>query len=207
MTDVHNADHEVIIHAAIGSTVHDKATVSGSLSTPTGTVDFTVYTGSTTCSGEGAAAGTVTLASGIAHPSNTAVVPVGGLSYKAHYNGNDVYDASDGACEPLAGDKLGSSTVTDIHNAAHGVITSAPIGSTVHDKATVSGGLTTPTGTVDFTVYMGNSSARARGRRRHGHARRGRRPSVEHGGGAGGWPVVQGALQRQRHLQRVGRRL
>ena len=68
-------------------------------------------------------------------------MPVGGLSYRAHYLGDDTYKASFGPCEPLAGDKLDSSTATDVHNADHEVVTSAPIGSMVHDKATVSGPL------------------------------------------------------------------
>ena len=83
-----------------------------------------------------------------------------GLSFKAHYSGNGTYLASDGVCEPLNPVKLSSSTVTDIHagkgsddQAGAAAILSAPIGSTVHDKATVSGALTPPTGTVDFTVY------------------------------------------------------
>ncbi len=54
--------------------------------------------------------------------------------------------------------KRNTSVTTDIHNADHQTITSAPIGSMVHDKATVSGvpGFATPTGNVSFTVYPGN---------------------------------------------------
>ena len=48
--------------------------------------------------------------------------------------GDANYNSADGPCEPLTATKLDSSTVTDIHNAEHGVITSAPIGSTVHDR-------------------------------------------------------------------------
>src|SRR5207342_481089 len=100
------------------------------------------------------AAGTgVALVGGVAHPSADAVVGVNGLSFKAHYNGNATYLASDGACEPLSPAKLTPVVTTDVHNAAHGIIATAAIGSTVHDKATVSGGLTTPTGTVTFTLY------------------------------------------------------
>ena len=40
-----------ILSAPIGSTVHDKATVSGALTPPTGTVDFTVYTDAVNCTG------------------------------------------------------------------------------------------------------------------------------------------------------------
>ena len=161
-TDIHNAAHQVVTSAPIGSTVHDKATVTGTVAggTPTGNVTFTVYAG-TTCAGTGTAAGTVDLVAGVAHPSDSTTVPVGGLSYKATYNGSAVYNASTGPCEPLNATKLDSSTATDIHNAAHQVVTSAPIGSTVHDQATVSGTVAggTPTGNVTFTLYAGTTCA------------------------------------------------
>jgi uncharacterized repeat protein (TIGR01451 family) len=66
-------------------------------------VTFTVFLGNTNCTGTGANAGTVTLVNGVAHPSNDATVPSGGLSYRAHYNGDSVYTAGDGLCEPLTG--------------------------------------------------------------------------------------------------------
>ena len=152
-----------ILSAAIGSTVHDKATVSGVARSahPDGHGLLYGLSRVTNCSGSGTAAGTnVALVAGVAHPSGDVVVPAGGLSFKAHYNGDTKYNAADGPCEPLTGNRLSSSTVTDIHagadaNDAAGAaaILSAAIGSTVHDKATVSGALTTPTGTVNFTVY------------------------------------------------------
>ena len=173
-TDIHagagandTAGAAAILSAAIGSTVHDKATVTGvgGFPAPTGNVSFTVYSGNTTCTGTGTAAGSVALAAGVAHPSSDATVPVGGLSYKASYPGDSVYNSADGPCEPLTATKLDSSTATDVHNAAHGVITSAPIGSTVHDKALVTGTAAggTPTGTVTFTVYMGNTTCTGAG--------------------------------------------
>jgi hypothetical protein len=107
-TDIHSgpgandtASANPITNAQPGDTVHDKATVTGSGATPTGTVTFTVYLGNTTCSGTGTDAGTVTLVNGVAHPSNDATAPDGGLSYKAHYNGGGLYAAADGPCEPL----------------------------------------------------------------------------------------------------------
>ncbi len=162
-TDVHNAAHEVVTHAPIGSGVHDKATVTGALSDPTGTVDFTVYLGNTQCQGDGIAAGSVTLSGFVAHPSDDATVPVGGLSYQAHYKGDDTYKESFGPCEPLVGDKLDSSTATEIHNADHEAIVDAPLGSTVHDEATVKGSLGDPAGMVDFTVYEDNAQCEGEG--------------------------------------------
>src|SRR5438094_7741357 len=69
-TEIHNASHAVVTAVSAGTTVHDKATVSGSFGTPTGTVTFTFFTTSSTCTGTSVASGTVTLdASGVAHPS------------------------------------------------------------------------------------------------------------------------------------------
>ena len=153
-TDIHDANHAVITQASIGATVHDSATVTGAPAggTPTGTVTFTVYT-TVNCTGNGASAGTVGLAGGVADPSASQVVAAGGLSFSAHYNGSPTYNASDGACEPLEALQLTSSTVTTIHDSSHVAITSAPIGSTVHDSAMVSGTGPVPTGTVSFTIY------------------------------------------------------
>jgi hypothetical protein len=97
---------------------------------------------------------------GVFDPALAKTVPVGGLSYMAHYQGDSTYTAADGTCEQLTGTKLNSTTVTVVHNAAHAVITSALIGSSVHDKATVSGTSAggTPTGSVDFQVWLGNTT-------------------------------------------------
>ena len=48
---------------------------------------------------------------------------------------------------------VASSTVTVIHDAAHATVMSVPAGTTVHDQATVTGGLGTPTGTVTFSWF------------------------------------------------------
>ena len=64
-----------VTSVALGSTVHDKATVSGTgAGTPTGKVDFTFFT-SNDCTTGGTAAGTdiVLDANGVAHPSSTRV--------------------------------------------------------------------------------------------------------------------------------------
>lgn len=52
--------------------------------------------------------------------------------------------------------RVPSQVRTDIHNAQHGVITSADLGATVHDTATVTSSATLPSGsTVKFTFYKG----------------------------------------------------
>ena len=56
MTHIHNAAHDVVLSSAIGSTVHDSATVTGVAAggTPTGDVTFTVYLGTKDCNVENA---------------------------------------------------------------------------------------------------------------------------------------------------------
>jgi uncharacterized repeat protein (TIGR01451 family) len=153
VTTIHDAAHQAITSAPIGSVVHDSATVSGTQGVPTGSVSFSWYA-SKDCTGASTAAGTVQLnANAVAHPSDARTVPVGGGSFKAHYSGNATYAAADAACEPLDASKLDARAVTTIHDAAHNPVTSAPIGSVVHDSATVSGAQGTPSGSVDFRWY------------------------------------------------------
>src|SRR5207253_2878055 len=130
---IHNANHAVITSAAIGSTVHDSATVTGTQAggTPTGTVTFTVYS-SADCSTGGVAGTPVALnGSGVADPSQTAVQSVGGISLTAHYNGSTTYNESTSSCEQLTLSLHDALPISAIHNANHAVITSAAIGSTV----------------------------------------------------------------------------
>jgi uncharacterized repeat protein (TIGR01451 family) len=150
-TTVHNAAHATITSAPIGSTVHDRAVVSGNFGTPTGNVTFTLYP-STDCSGTGTTSGAVALSGGAAE-SGTTTVPVGGLSYRAHYLGGGNYEAADGECEPLQATQLTPSVVTTIRNASGDAVTSAPIGTVVHDTVVVSGGAGTPTGSVTFRRF------------------------------------------------------
>src|SRR5436853_68415 len=82
----------------------------------------------------------VALSGGVADPSQTAVQTAGGISFSAHYNGATTNNQpSCSGFEQLSPVKLDSSVTTAIHNAAHAVITSAAIGATVHDSATVTG--------------------------------------------------------------------
>ena len=58
---------------------------------------------------------------------------------------------------------VASTTVTVIHDAAHATVTSVPAGTTVHDQATVTGGLGTPTGTVTFSWFTNGTCTGTRG--------------------------------------------
>src|SRR5207245_598310 len=143
-----------------GTTVHDKATVSGSFGTPTGTVTFTFFTTSSTCTGTSVASGTVTLdASGVAHPSaSQGPLSAGSYSFIAHYNGDPNYTATDSPCEARKSTPLNPTHGSETYTASHAVVTSVPAGSTVHDKATVRGSFGTPTGTVTFTFFTTSST-------------------------------------------------
>lgn len=153
-TQIHNASHAVITSAPIGTIVHDMATVTGTVAiTPTGTVTFTVYTNQT-CAGGGTFAGAVPLnGAGVADPSNTATLTSTGLSYIAQYSGDTNYTPATGPCEILSPLTISPSITTEIHDASHTPVNSAPIGTVVHDKATVTGTVGIPTGNVNFTVY------------------------------------------------------
>jgi hypothetical protein len=162
-TEIHDATHAAVVNVPAGASVHDKATVSGGFGVPTGMVSFTFFTNNT-CAGQGAAMGTITLdGTGVAHPSSsTAALASGGYSFRAHYDGNTTYTAADSPCEPLSVGQLGAVVVTEVHDAGHHPVTSAPAGSIVHDKATVSGAFGTPTGTVTFTFFS-NSTCTGQG--------------------------------------------
>jgi hypothetical protein len=110
-TQVHDAAHHDITNGgvAIGSYVHDKATVSGNPAAPgfavDGTVTFRLYNSSDCLSnlvseqkdvpiGSDPTDGTRSTATQITTPGN--------YGYQATYGGNDNYNGSTGACEPFS---------------------------------------------------------------------------------------------------------
>src|SRR5439155_22650668 len=97
-TVIKDANDNTITSAPIGSTVHDKAIVTGvaAKGTPGGTVTFTLYSGVTDCSNTGVTSAPVTLDNAGTAASGTTTVPSGGLSYIAHYSGNSNYVPEDG---------------------------------------------------------------------------------------------------------------
>src|SRR5437867_2294189 len=167
LTEIHNASHNVVVAVPAGTTLHDKATLMGSFGTPTGTVTFTFFTTSSTCTGTSVASGTVTLdASGVAHPSARQMpLSAGSYSFIAHYNGDPNYTATDSPCQPLEVTGSADLTSTKTGNASHNVVVAVPAGTTVHDKATLAGAFGTPTGTVpsprssDLSTCTGTSVA------------------------------------------------
>lgn len=85
-----------------GTSVSDRATVSGSAGTPTGSVTFSFFNDGT-CSGTPADTTTGSLSGGVATSGVEGPVAFssGSDSFSATYNGDGTYLASTGACEPL----------------------------------------------------------------------------------------------------------
>src|SRR5262249_7367762 len=144
--------------------VHDRATVTGSGPTPTGNVAFTFYHNDD-CSGVGVPAGMIALdANGVAHSSaDQGPLAAGSYSFQAHYSGDGNYDPANNACEPLTVEQATPTAATTLHDADHNPITSIPLASSIHERASVSGiAAFAPTGSVAFTFYTsGDCSAGA----------------------------------------------
>jgi Tfp pilus assembly protein PilV len=94
-----NSTNLPVSSVASGATVYDKAVLSGSAGTPTGTVDFNLYTNKDNCSGTKTTE-TKTLVSGTVS-SSTYTTNNKSISYQVHYNGDANYNPADGPCEPL----------------------------------------------------------------------------------------------------------
>jgi len=143
----------------LGTAVYDTATVAGAPFTPTGTVTYYFYNtaspvyGSTTpVSSE-----TVTLGAdgSVASSAATAALTAGSYAYVGVYSGDGNYTGYVGAVEPLTISQSSSSVGTAIDNAATGAAISGdqPLGTSVYDTATVTGGAFAPTGTVTYYFY------------------------------------------------------
>src|SRR5207245_1237030 len=159
-TEIHDANHTVVTSVPVGTTVHDKATVSGTARTPTGTVTCKWFT-SGTCTGMPAATSSPqTLVNGMVDATGFSQTPAapGSYAFEASYSGDDNYTSGPKPCEVLTVTARTPTVATESHNASHAVVTSVPAGSTVHDKATVSGSFGTATGTVTFTFFTTSST-------------------------------------------------
>ena len=161
VTQIHlDPGHTTVTEVALGDKVHDSATVSSATGTPTGSVDFKFYSGP--CGDDSnpiGAPSTLALVNGVADPSAASpALAAGSYHYTAHYNSDNTakWTDAEATCEPLTVDKAQLSIVTQIHNASHdpvGGATDVPLGSVVHDTATVSGAVPNfPIGAVTFTL-------------------------------------------------------
>ncbi len=166
VTDIHKGDDHAtaVTSVSLGSTVHDKATLSGLVTgfDPSANVSFTFYP-TNDCTGQaGIAAGSVAVVSGIAHPSDSqGPLGAGSYSFKATYPGDNNYNSAEATCEPLTVNKATPAVATELHNSDESVIATEASTSTVHDKATVTGGVAgfVPGGNVEFTFYTNGTCA------------------------------------------------
>jgi len=107
-TQIHNAAHAVVTAVAAGATVHDFVTVSGGAGNPvpTGSVTLDWFLNGSCTGAPQANSGALQLVNGAVDATSFPfTVSAGGRAFKAHYLGdpaNPVYDAADGACEPLS---------------------------------------------------------------------------------------------------------
>src|SRR5207253_1024571 len=155
LTEIHNASHNVVVAVPAGTTVHDMSPYTTLFRSPTGTVTFTFFTTSSTCTGTSVASGTVTLdASGVAHPSaSQGPLSAGSYSFIAHRSEERRVGEADSPCEPPEVTEQNPTALTEIHNASHNVVVAVPAGTTMHDKATLAGAFGSPPGTVTFTFF------------------------------------------------------
>jgi hypothetical protein len=139
--------------AAVGSSIADKATVSGGDS-PTGTVTFNLYSNSTASGTPLFTDANVALSGGAATSTGytataTDAIYYWGATYNGDSNNNSVSSSTSG--EPVTITAASPAINTSQQPA------SAVVGSSIADKATVSGG-DSPAGTVTFNLYS-NSTA------------------------------------------------
>jgi hypothetical protein len=132
--------------AAAGSSIADKATVSGG-ENPTGTVTFNLYN-NPTGTGTPLFTDTETLSSGTASSKGFTATATGTDYWVDTYNGDSNNNAitSGLAAEPVV-IGIASPTIGTTQQPA-----SASLGASIADQATLTGG-SNPTGTVTFTLY------------------------------------------------------
>ena len=99
MTVIHDATHAPVTSVPAGTTVHDQATVTGGLATPTGTVTFSWFTNGTCTAPAAATSGPFTLAGGVVDATTFPQTPLtvsGSFAFQATYSGDATYDRLDG---------------------------------------------------------------------------------------------------------------
>ncbi|HSX18137.1 MAG TPA: Ig-like domain-containing protein [Candidatus Saccharimonadales bacterium] len=159
-TQVHNASHQDITSTsvALGTAVHDSATVGTQVgnTTITGNVTYHFYT-------DGNCDGTPTDETVAVGTESTvkSLLGAGLYSYKAEYGGDSNYNSSVGICEPFTIDKSQLAMESKVHNSSHVDKTnsSVPLGSVMHDTAKITGGVIggfTPSA-ITFRFYTNGS--------------------------------------------------
>lgn len=167
-TDVHlDPGHSTFTSAALGSTVHDHATVTGEVTgiPKAHAVTFAFYTNGSCNTGTGSSVSNTGNDNGVGtgvRSASSSALAAGSYSYLATQASDDNYDVTDDTgCEPLTIDKANTTIVTHVHNASHVDITNTIVatGTSIHDNATVGTkiGSFTIGGTVTFSFFTNGS--------------------------------------------------
>ncbi|MGH2407137.1 MAG: Ig-like domain-containing protein, partial [Candidatus Limnocylindrales bacterium] len=132
----------------LGTQVHDEISISGRVDGYpfTGNASFQLYSG-LTCATGGTALGSAEIVAVVDHgngqpgtaSSSVLTLGAGSYSYLASYAGDGNYKASAAGCEPFTINRADTTTLTDVRDAQNRVGTLFPLGTTVHDTATLSG--------------------------------------------------------------------
>jgi hypothetical protein len=155
--------------AALGSQVHDTATLSGGTAgfsfDGTATVTYSLYTTNNCTTPPAATTQNVTVTAGGVVPNSSATGPLaaGDYSYRAVYSGNANYDPATGACEPFKVAKGTPSLSTVVRDAGGAIVDNANpavLGSQLHDTAILSGATTgfslNASAAVTYRLYQSN---------------------------------------------------
>src|SRR5205807_6285835 len=103
------------------------------------------------CTASGVVISTVTVVNGVVPDSSaTSPTPAGAYSFLATYSGDANNKPVTGACEPFNVLKTSPGITTSLS------LTTIPVGSSVSDSATVTGGYQ-PGGTVTYVFFVGSS--------------------------------------------------
>ncbi|TMI08247.1 hypothetical protein E6H34_05260 [Candidatus Bathyarchaeota archaeon] len=133
----------------VGTPVHDSATLPNGFSAG-GTVTYTLFSDAG-CTASGVVISTVTVVNGVVPDSSaTSPTPAGAYSFLATYSGDANNKPVTGACEPFNVLKTSPGITTSLS------LTTIPVGSSVSDSATVTGGYQ-PGGTVTYVFFVGSS--------------------------------------------------
>jgi uncharacterized repeat protein (TIGR01451 family) len=149
---VSGAESGATISVALGATVHDTSSLSGTTADAGGTVHYQVFTNAN-CTGTAIDAGTKAVTSGIPADSDPVTFNNAGNYYwQADYSGDAKNGSASSNCS-LEIVSVGLNQPTISTNASDSVL----VGGKIHDTATLAAGFN-PTGTITFRLYGPNDS-------------------------------------------------
>lgn len=143
----------------LGGSAKDTAVLNGASATAGGTVTYKAYTNSA-CIAGAQSAGTKTVTNATVPDSDSITFNTAGTYYwQAVYSGDINNNGVTSLCTAgaLTVNKVDPTVTSEIHNDAHGVVTTVSAGTKVHAKAIVTGAGPTPTGKVDFRRYANDT--------------------------------------------------